>query len=509
MRKSSLYLVLAAITGNAHAVHLNPNGLGQVLVSPYYTVNAGLQTQISIANRSDNGKALKLRFREGANGRAVADVNVYLAPHDVWTAAVFSPAADAAAHLVTADDSCTVPAIRTSTSLPQLPNGRRLLPFSNTRYSGAGNDAGEDGLARTREGYFEIIEMGEVINAAQRSLNDISPGGDGIPANCARIESAWGQGGYWSQNPTVDITAPTGGIAASIFLVDALDGSMHAYQPEAIDEFSHVVQHTAPGDAAPNLSTATAAAGRSDIDAVVDVAGLRRSMRYPVERAIDAVSALFMAETISNQFVTANFVGGNSAWVVSLPTKPFYTDEALLSDGAPIEPFTKTFAQSIVQLQQFDALGEVIRIDMRAREGGNVSQVCILDPVPVCELVAPTLRWNTNILVFDSNWPSPDSMLESGLSQTIYPPAYSNIAEGWVSLQLYGVWGIESSRRHLLHADLSGYRLVGLPAIGIGLTSYTNGELTPGVLSNYAESHRHRSTARRVLNTPSVTVPSL
>ena len=73
---------------SAHAVHLNPRGLGQVLIYPYYTVNHQ-QTLLSVVNSTPNGKALKLRFREAYDGREVAGFNVYLGPFDSWVGAVF------------------------------------------------------------------------------------------------------------------------------------------------------------------------------------------------------------------------------------------------------------------------------------------------------------------------------------------------------------------------------------------------------------------------------------
>ena len=48
----------------ANAVNLNPRGLGQVLIYPYYTVNGGQNTLLSLVNTTAHAKALKLHFRE-------------------------------------------------------------------------------------------------------------------------------------------------------------------------------------------------------------------------------------------------------------------------------------------------------------------------------------------------------------------------------------------------------------------------------------------------------------
>ena len=61
----------AGIASVANAVNLNPDGLGQVLIYPYYTVNGGNQTLVSIVNTTEHGKAVKVRFVEGRNSREV------------------------------------------------------------------------------------------------------------------------------------------------------------------------------------------------------------------------------------------------------------------------------------------------------------------------------------------------------------------------------------------------------------------------------------------------------
>src|SRR6185312_14907660 len=86
-------VVVAGMIGagaDAGAVNLSSNGLGQVLVYPYYTVNAGQQTLLSVVNTTPIGKAVKVRFLEAYNGRDVLDFNLYLSGYDIWTATVFA-----------------------------------------------------------------------------------------------------------------------------------------------------------------------------------------------------------------------------------------------------------------------------------------------------------------------------------------------------------------------------------------------------------------------------------
>ncbi len=107
----------AGIVGSAQAVNINPDGLGQVLIYPYYTVNSGNQTLLSVVNTTDEAKAVKVRFKEGKNSREVLDFNLYMSAWDVWTAAIVDdgvcpPEEECAAPtLYTTDTSCTVPYI--------------------------------------------------------------------------------------------------------------------------------------------------------------------------------------------------------------------------------------------------------------------------------------------------------------------------------------------------------------------------------------------------------------
>ena len=323
---------VAGIASVANAVNINPDGLGEVLIYPYYTVSAGNQTLISVVNTTDAGKAVKVRFLEGRNSREVLDFNLYLSPFDVWTASAFSisdTGPDNPGNLVTTDNSCTVPRIKGNLSLPALSNGNRYKPFVNYAYTGANNEAGPNTLDRTREGHFEMIEMGEVTNATRNSLIAITHGAAGVPANCLQVERAWLPVGaasaavtYWTVNSLVDMVPPAGGLFGSAALIDALAGTMMAYNADAIDAFSAEILHSTPGDASfPSL-------GDANTDALVATSnifngGVVQSSTYNRTVAIDAVSAVFMHDAMFNEFVTSASVGGASEWVVTFPTKKF------------------------------------------------------------------------------------------------------------------------------------------------------------------------------------------
>src|ERR1700676_5390316 len=120
-QRKSLYTALAGVsalgvTSAADAVNVNPNGLGQVLIYPYYTVRAdnhgnAYNSLLTVVNSTSSTKAVKVRFLEGKNSREVIDFNLFLSPFDVWTGAVIPSPLTAGGRLVTFDGSCTLPPI--------------------------------------------------------------------------------------------------------------------------------------------------------------------------------------------------------------------------------------------------------------------------------------------------------------------------------------------------------------------------------------------------------------
>src|SRR5512133_3192553 len=97
-KRKSLYSALAGLSalgaaGAAQAVNVNPDGLGQALVYPYYTTRAdangnGYTSLLSVVNSTSSAKVVKVRFLEGKNSREVLDFNLFLSAYDVWTAAI-------------------------------------------------------------------------------------------------------------------------------------------------------------------------------------------------------------------------------------------------------------------------------------------------------------------------------------------------------------------------------------------------------------------------------------
>jgi hypothetical protein len=383
----------AGIVGSAQAVNVNPDGLGQVLLYPYYTTNGGNQTILSVVNTSDYAKAVKVRFLEGQNSREVLDFNLYMSAYDVWTAAL-AKNAEGVPTMYTDDTTCTVPYI-----YGDFDGEQAFLPWRL-------NDEDPEGFAdvsvRGSEGHFEMIEMGTMIDelepakdASGNLTGKLTPSygsaaaathtDAGVPANCAQLNIAWTRSsgadgdGYWipdgelsnGSEPLRDMAPPSGGLFGGAAIINVAAGAMYSYDAKALNGFANSVTntddpersdelHAEPGSILPSLDSGGVfrATVFSDKGQTVDVALLRRG--------VDAVSYVLMHDQIMNEYTTEAIVNAGTEWVVTFPTKQFYVHRAFLDDIAdfrdtipfydpirdlsgnvigmnPIDPFTSTW----------------------------------------------------------------------------------------------------------------------------------------------------------------------
>src|SRR5690554_7476985 len=89
--KLSQAIAAVAVMGAASAAtaaSVNHDGLGQALLFPLYTAEAGNQTTIHLTNTTADFKAVKVRFRRATDSADVLDFNLYLSPYDQWTGVV-------------------------------------------------------------------------------------------------------------------------------------------------------------------------------------------------------------------------------------------------------------------------------------------------------------------------------------------------------------------------------------------------------------------------------------
>ena len=469
MKKKLVSLaVVTALAGGmsaAQAVHVNSDGLGQVLLYPFYSVEGTNDTYITVVNTTDQTKAVKVRFLEGMNSTEVLDFNLYLSPRDVWVAVITDDGdPDGAAVMRTPDTSCTVPKIPAAG-----------VPFRNFQYV----EDSESGLDRTREGYVELIEMGTVIDEPTPSTFTPATWAkhvNGVPNDCAKVVGAWQAGGGWNTAPNRAIRPVSGGLYGSGVIINVDRGTAVAYDATALDDFwaPGGIAHTDPGNIIPSLGSGTNVANVIDGSTVVTAA---------FARGIDAVSATVMRSTINNDFVLDDAINGSSDWVVNFPTKRFYTN---LPAPDVTRPKQLGFAPPFTAGWNLDtsAACEPMTLEYWDREETPRTPADVdfsppqrVDPFALCTEV--------NVLTFNNT----DALFAS---ERLRRNLDVDFESGWLSM---GFVGAPAPARTLTGQTAAGplVNFRGLPVIGFGVQRYENGDVG-GLLANFMGLTNHKAT---------------
>jgi hypothetical protein len=521
---------VAGIVGSAQAVNINPDGLGQVLIYPYYTVNGGNNTVLSVINTSESAKAVKVRFLEGKNSREVLDFNLYLSAYDVWVAALYMQPDGACANstdpdcpaagtpmLETPDTSCTVPYF--------YGNGgtQAFVPWALTDEVGYDSDdittLGD--ISRATEGHFEMIEMGTVIDesASAVAITHVN----GVPDDCASLVEAWTWAndldpetrGYWLQNPGTDMTNPSGGMFGGAGIVNVNQGTLYTYDARAVNGYADNIDandflHTQPGFTTPNLNSGDVYTGYVFLDN-----GGNTSWSF--NRGVDAVSYVFMHDTIMNEYTTNAQVGADTEWVVTFPTKHFYVYPDTSNSDTVLPPFTELWNGDD---ELPNTACEVILLDtIWDREEGQPGEETptgepippIVSPAPppvqgpVDPIVPFTLCYETNVIAFGAD--GGDILSSANIHTIDNDTEFFTSDHGWARLELDNYdWdenadgvldcdqetgiGSECNSRDALG------NLQGLPVAGFAVERFINAFLGEGadVLANYGGTFQHKST---------------
>lgn len=449
MKKKLLASVVAGLgfVGAANAVHVNPDGLGQVLLYPYYTVQGGYDTYVHVVNTTGEAKAVKVRFLEGKNSREVLDFNLYLSPNDEWTGMISRSANGAV--LTTTDTSCTAPAIPAAG-----------VEFRNFEFTGDSVNT----TARTREGYLEIIEMGDVKDAALiTAITHV----DGVPADCGAVRTAARVSGSLNTGAPV-IERPTGGLYGFNTLINVNEGSAHTLDALALDDFVDSVAgislHTEPGSLRPSLA---------QVGTDADILNGNAFVTYSGAQNIDNVSALIMRSSVINDYVLAPEIDGKTDWVITFPTKRFYVNTATPAPFAEVWDATTSTSCDPISVDYWDR--------EEATEGADPDDFSPRPPagagISLCNEVNTLtfLRSGTDEgSVFSAEFTNQTVTLDSGFEN------------GWARIGFTDPTATMTDGTSIIN---------GLPVIGFSAMNFTNGTLqVEGVntLSNYGGSSVHK-----------------
>jgi hypothetical protein len=458
--------------GGASAVSLDGDGIGQALIYPYYTVqNSGTDswnTYLSVVNRQDKAKALRVRFREGRNGREVGGFNLFLAPQDVWTGVVVPVASTdvSGAKVLTADESCTDPVVQ--------PQGNF---FSSTSYSGASSDGLGTGLDRTREGYVEIIEMATLTGASAAA---VTFGSSGRPTNCEFVRA---QG-----LASATLEPPSGGLSGTLTLLNVNSGMDMGVNAVALADLASTPFYRNYDDPYPDFNAA-------EVTAVSHVVADGVSHVLKWSRGVDAVSSVLMATDVMNEYVRDTVTASSTDWVLTFPTARFY------ADGEP--PFGR------VRDEQ-EGFNVDFRWFNRESRGSGYGGACGFTAGPC----VPPARTKGASVVALGLVPDPLLPMESLLGSRNVDPAFdgaitTTFQSGWARLAFSpGDFNLTSQPGSVARVHVNGatfasqFRVAGLPVVGLAVRTFKNGTLqcagafgSPGSKAcqgNYGGAFPHR-----------------
>lgn len=479
--------VLAALgTGSAQAVNLSENGLGQVLLFPYYTAQGNEETLITLVNTTSAGKAVKVRFREAYNSREVLDFNIYMSPYDVWTGKVTNQ--NGVAAVVSYDNTCTVPDLE-----PGVPIPFRTYNYDGSKKSTHPADGAPTGPERTLEGYVEVIEMGVPDDTATAVWDRNLPGGNddgtpdyyhvnGVPQRCETVAENWVPG-LWGDptgvggNPQLGFNKPAGGLFGSLAIINVQSGTEVAVAATALNNVYDEPQHSGFGSENPTLGGAS-----PKVSEVVDDAGGAGNVVIKKAwwgRALNAVSSVLMARAVYNEYSINPAVEAETAWIVTFPTKWGYVDSPSIRP-----PFTSAMYSINVFTGEWIPEGKACEpVDAVAYDREEHTKTTGLDFSPLPPGGGFELCYEVNVLQFGQ---SDVFGAKNTVARLTNPPGDA----GWLAL------GFTDTDQSLTSSDtdengntVPQYTFQGLPVIGFKATVLGNSNV--GIGASYAAGVEH------------------
>lgn len=459
----------------AHAINLAPNGKGEVLIFPYYTVRNGFDTLVSVTNTSDRTVLAAMRLREAKNGRQVSEFYLALSPHDVWTGAVTLDGSDGAV-VRTYDPTCSPLVFNAG------PNGSKQFPVSSGLYDGTDTlpyDTGGRERSRVQEGYIEVIEMGistvpePSIPSTGSSIETASQHVNGTPRDCAAVQAAFenldnfqsGSGPALATSVFSTFEAPKNVLFGSSTVINV--GSGHAYDatPTTIQNF----RSGTPIIYSVIWNLPTLAHGDTGMTAVQFTGDGNVATTPNIASSVDAVSIVLMADALSNEYAIGSTAtsGAGTEWVVTFPTKHFYTDPGEISVATP--PFSQSFDGGscdkllVTMADREEAVGTYPPALDFSGSPGSIKTTCSS---------ANVVSWG--------NVTARASILGSSTTQTFFAPGTS----GWASIG----FPVKDPAQNPIRNGLLGWS--GLPAIGFNVVERNN-SAEAGNNRNYGSGRPH------------------
>lgn len=488
--KKSLCVALGAAgllgaAGVAQAVNVASDGLGNVLIYPYYTVSKDVNgnefiTLMSVVNTTASTKAVKVRVREGRNSVEVLDFNVFLSPFDVWTALISSTPHVSGSDLyggqiTTGDNSCTIPTLK----------GR------NEAFRTTTLDSGDNSVTRTKEGYIEVFEMATYTSASVVGVNS-KHDSSGVPANCSKVTDTVALA---EQQP------PSGGLFGNVSIYSPAGGGMWSEAAVALANFSTTAGYFDTGSTLPTYGNAN-----PTVSNVLFGSKLYQTTwgATPAGGAgFNAVTAVLMANAVTNEYALEIGSKAQTTWIVTQPTKFNYVNSA-----SAIAPYTSKYVSKTGACENF--YGIVFN-----REEGSPQVITSVDfspqPAPGS---GPQLCWEAQSIGFGQDATSTGGTKSSNVFgsanhnsiSTPYVTGWSTL--GWNSVTAPNEHSLIGTAGATTVVDLTGVAAplagqqatyFGLPVVGFAAFSNQNDAIVVGgktYLSTFGNTSIHHPTKK-------------
>ncbi len=544
----------------ATVLEVNPAGLGQTLLVPYYTAQGGNDTYLSIVNTDmRNGKAVKIRFRGASNSDDVLDFTLLLSPGDVWAAAISKPAGQDLPKLTTSDKSCTTPEIPA--------NGVNFNPARLHQKLTAAQQASE-----TREGYVEIFNMADIPPTAApaagavafdlyRSIEHVS----GAPRGCveasasvaALLDTNLVSTTNYAGAQALGLEVPTTGLMANWNIVNVPSAASWSGAATAIE--ARVAANGLPGygnivlfpqisdDNAVNTATArqytsdAVLRGGATTNVAAEVPGAPMLAALPVDfpdmstpylnadianlangvatkTQTSRLMASFATQSVANEYNTLAAVAGKNDWTFTMPTRRYNVvrsyDNAGANESAGTTLYTNldTSDDAAVALPNFDFFRSGSNVVSNSEEGKR-HQLCVTG---VTFLGAANGKGgaegtNRNSAVTADR---EEAFVLAGSAGAVFSPAVPGTPASFcgeasvltfnnltalspeVATRGIGTSASEGWVRFAVPNNIAPGVNLGLPVLGNSFVQFTNGAAAPGVRGNYGLAWPHRTSIR-------------
>lgn len=484
MKLVSITVALILYCFISKAAYINPNGKGQVLIYPYYTVNNGMNTLVTITNNKPEAKAVKVNIHEADNMDLVLSFNVYIDGHDIWTFAIVPTTSTIhgfegqdTAMLLSSDKTCA----------PYLnKNGQELLPLFL-------DDLDLDSsVERTRHGIIQVFEMAEVSGEAVNYIKHISH--DYV--NCIGIEDDWNDGN-WDLG---GLSEAKGGLSGQAILVNPYEGTASTYNATAINEFYKPgeIIHSAPYQEeifhSPTSSAIEPIPSLNHANPISKV--FHEGVVYESEwqSGAEAISALFMKSSVSNEYIIGDGIDAMTEWVLSFPTKRYHVNDHIVDTS--ISPFPFEYDENEGSCSLDIVKGRKIDVyDRNTIERGKGGVSIPLPPVYV-------FCWASNVIYFYddavSDMSEPGSHI-LGAKDNQYGINAMDYSGRIPRLFVAGKAVIQFDDHSM--TDLSDrFTYTGLPIMGFRISKFGNANAQQGLLARYSILNLHQYSTNIILS---------